>query len=401
MTDTTFRPPPAHAPVLLAVGGLVALAAAMGIGRFIYTPILPLMVEGVGLSQGQAGLIASANFAGYLLGAIAAATPGLPGSRRGWFLGALAASALTTAAMAFDAGASYFALVRFLGGGASAFVLVHSSTLVLDRLAASGRGALAATHFAGVGVGIAASAILMLALAPLGGGWRAAWLAAGALSAVALLAATVFVPSGDGPRAPRSAGVRRGKFGPGFAWLLAAYGLVGFGYVITATFLVALVRAGDATRPIEPYVWLMVGAAAAPSVALWTWCGRSFGVHRAFAAACVVEAIGVAASVLWPTIAGIIIAAIFLGGTFVGLTALGLIGARSLAPSQPHRALGLMTASFGAGQIIGPSFAGFLYDATGSFALPTLGAAAALMISAAMALAAGRIQYRSTQQPDP
>src|SRR5690606_36836 len=92
----------------VALGGCLALAAAMGIGRFVYTPILPFMVEDIGLSQAEAGLIASVNFLGYLLGALAAAKASLPGGRRRWFLVALAISAATTAAMAIAASVPLF-----------------------------------------------------------------------------------------------------------------------------------------------------------------------------------------------------------------------------------------------------------------------------------------------------
>src|SRR3954453_20504190 len=80
-----------------AVGGLIALAAALGIGRFVYTPILPPMTEALGLGPSAAGMIASANFLGYLLGAVLAAWPRLPGSRRAWLVGCLLLSAVTTA----------------------------------------------------------------------------------------------------------------------------------------------------------------------------------------------------------------------------------------------------------------------------------------------------------------
>src|SRR5262245_888003 len=56
----------------IAVAGLLALAVAIGIGRFAFTPLLPMMQEDAGLSVADGGWLASANYAGYLLGALAA-----------------------------------------------------------------------------------------------------------------------------------------------------------------------------------------------------------------------------------------------------------------------------------------------------------------------------------------
>src|SRR3984893_16906012 len=136
--------------ICTALGGLIAMAAAVGIGRFIYTPILPPMIEELGFGKGQAGLIAGANFAGYLAGALAAASPRLPRNMRNWLVWSLAASAVTTALMGVVNGLAWFLVLRFIGGAASAFVLVLASTLVLARLSAVGRSDLAAWHFAGV-----------------------------------------------------------------------------------------------------------------------------------------------------------------------------------------------------------------------------------------------------------
>ena len=124
-------------PIALALGGMLALASALGVGRFVYTPILPAMVEGLELSKAQAGLIASANFVGYLIGALLAAAPRLPGSRRAWLLGSLALGAATTGAMGLVSSLPAFLVLRGIGGAASAFVLVFASALVLDRLAGS------------------------------------------------------------------------------------------------------------------------------------------------------------------------------------------------------------------------------------------------------------------------
>ena len=366
-------------PLSLALGGLVALATAVGIGRFVYTPILPLMAEDLAMTQAAAGVLASANFLGYLAGALLAATPRLPGSRRTWLLRALALSACTTGAMAFASSHATFLTLRFIGGVASAFVLVLASALVLDRLQAAGRPDLAAVHFAGVGAGMALSAVLVSSLTAWGCGWRALWLASG-LTALATLGLVARLVPERVDAVPRAGGAGRGT--RGLPALVVAYGLFGFGYIITATFLVAIVRASPAVRPLEPVVWLVVGLTAAPSVALWTWVGGRLGIARAFALACGMEAVGVAASVLWLTPPGVLLAAALLGGTFMGITALGLVGARRLAPGDPRRTLAVMTAAFGLGQIVGPTFAGVVSDATGTFLGPSLTAVGALLVGA-------------------
>ncbi len=183
----------------------------MGVGRFVYTPILPTMVAELGLTEGQAGLIASANFAGYLAGALMAATPILTGSRRAWLLGGLVISGITTAAVGLVSAMAAFLALRFAGGAASALVMVYGSALVLERLAAAGRGGLSAVHFAGVGVGIAVSALLVSGLAGFGLGWRWQWLAGGlaSLAAVAIVAALV-PDQAEPPPTRRRGGRHRG-----------------------------------------------------------------------------------------------------------------------------------------------------------------------------------------------
>ncbi len=374
-----------RSPALIAVGGLFALAAAMGVGRFVYTPILPFMAEAVPLGHVEAGLIASANFLGYLVGAHAASLGFLPGGHRRWFLGALALSAVTTAAMASTTGLTAFALLRFAGGVASAFVLVFSSTLVLDRLGQAGRPGLSAFHFAGVGCGIALSAVAVAGLADHGVNWQGLWIASGAMTVLCLGLAAWLVPAE--PRlqpatAPEQTRMRRPS--TQLMRLIVAYGLFGFGYVITATFISVIVRDTPALNPAEPYVWLAVGLTAAPSIYVWNRVTTVTGAPRAFAIACVLEAAGVALSVLAATPAAVLAAAVLLGGTFMGITALGLTEARRLSPGAQRQILALMTASFGVGQMIGPLAAGFLGEATGSFETASFAAAAALLVAAVL-----------------
>ena len=160
-----------------------------------------------------------------------------------------------------------------------------------------------------------------------------------------------------------------------------------------------MMRENSLLRPAEHMAWFWVGLAAAPSVALWTWAGRRWGNGRSFAIACLLEAAGVALSVFGNDIGLLLLAAGLLGGTFMGITALGLIYARLLSASDSRRVLALMTASFGIGQMVGPLFGGVAYDLMGSYVLPSLAAAAALVAAAILAIRLQPVRNTESEKP--
>ena len=371
-------------PAALALAGLMSLAVAIGIGRFVYTPILPYMTAGLELSKSEAGLIASANFLGYLLGAAAVVWRAVPGDPRRWLLGALGVSGISTSAMALTTGLGPFLFLRFTGGAAGALVMVLASSLVMDRLATAGRVGWAAVMYSGVGSGIAISALAVPGIASGASDWQGPWLFCGALSMALSILVGVLLRTFPTPvTAAAGAGADEEKHG--VRRFILAYGLFGFGYVITATFVSDMVRADPVLQPAEHWVWLCVGLTAAPSVPLWCWAGRRWGNERVFAIACTVEAGGVALSVLGGGIGHLLLAAGLLGGTFVGLTAVGLVHIRRLSGRDPRRNLALMTAAFGLGQMIGPTLAGVLHDSLGSYVAASLLATLALAAAATLA----------------
>ena len=329
----------------LATGGLISLAVAMGIGRFVYTPILPDMIEALGLTPTEAGLIAAANFLGYLVGALAASAAWLRGSHRFWFFVGLFTSGISTAAMGLTEALVAQMLIRLVGGVASAFVLVFASALILDRLAALGRPRFSALFFSGVGVGIVVSALVISVLGSQGYDWKVQWIASGVISLVAALFVVGLVP-GDAHEVEQETSESESTTDGRLKRLIVAYGLYGFGYIITATFISTIARASSESRSLETVVWLVVGLSAIPSVALWTYLGRRWGAASAFAVACVVEAAGVALTVTSSSGWVMVVGGVLLGGTFVGIAALGLLYARSLAVGDSRRTLAFMTASF-------------------------------------------------------
>lgn len=390
----------------LAFGGLAAMAAALGIGRFVYTPILPAMLTTLGWSKSDAGIVASANFVGYLVGAMLASLPFAAMRPRWWLLAALLVSSATTAAMALPSDITSFVALRFIGGAASAFVIVCASTLVLEQLAISGRHSLSGIHFAGVGLGIMISALAVSTLEIWGAGWKHLWIGSGVLAALATIVAALLIPEREDIAVKTEAEDVQSS-PPGIGAMILAYGLFGFGYVITATFLIAIVKVTEAVHALEPWVWIIFGLVAIPSVTVWSWLGRKIGIFHAFAFACALEALGVAASVEWVTIPGIAIATLLLGGTFMGITALGFVAVRTLAAGNSQQALGRMTASFSLGQMAGPMVAGFLSERLGDFRVASLMAAVALVAAAALSartswlVAAHSEKQKAATQPTP
>ena len=256
-------------PVRFALGGLVAMAVGMGIGRFIFTPILPGMMSDLGLTPGDAGLIASANYFGYLLGAIIAGFGWASGIERPLVYVSLAASAALCFAMSVSDGVMLFSIIRFFAGVASAFMLVFTATIVFSHLAAANRQDLQAMHFGGVGTGIAISSLLVAASSASGHGWREDWIGAAVLSALGLIAVVALIRQGP-VRSGSAAAEPPIVWTPEFIKINIAYGLFGFGYIITATFIIAIVRSSHGSPWMEALVWFVTGTAGAISVWLWT-----------------------------------------------------------------------------------------------------------------------------------
>src|SRR5688500_14208443 len=190
-------------PFMAAMVGFASLAAAMGIGRFAFTPLLPLMQQAYGLTLAEGAWLATANYLGYLIGACACFVRSPPpGAAARW---GLAVVVLSTAPMAFTTSFGAWFALRFASGVASALVLVGASTWAWSHLSAGGRGRLADGVLSGGGAGIVVAGVASLISG--GGGARAAWIGLGALSA--LVAAAAWKALGVAPPEPAVAPVAR------------------------------------------------------------------------------------------------------------------------------------------------------------------------------------------------
>jgi MFS family permease len=374
----------------VALAGALLLAAALGIGRFAYTPLLPPMQETLGWTVSQSGDVASVNFLGYLLGALAASAFAQRPGRRLWLLVAMILSGITTAAGAVIVSFPAWMEIRFLAGVSSAFCFVLSTAIVVDFLAINCQGQFGALHYSGVGGGIIVSE-LVIGLTRLAGPltifsqWGALGIASLILFAVSWLVirAVPDQPGLTGGQAVNAA-KRRAPTPPLLKRIIAAYGLFGFGYVVTATFIIAMARRLDHSTLVEPLTWIIVGLLAVPSILVWHLLSLRFGIFRMLRVAYGIEAAGVLLAGLPCGNAALVLGGALLGGTFAGITALGLSVARLADETNKARVIGWMTASFGVGQLLGPAVAGRLAQMTQGFGVPSVVAALLLILGIAL-----------------
>lgn len=368
-------------PVAVAAAGLLALAVAMGIGRFAFTPLLPMMQGDAGVSLAQGGYLASANYLGYLAGALWATRPAPSATA---IRAALLTIGLTTLGMAFVRDFVAWAVLRALAGVASAWALVHVSSWCLGQLAPLRRPLLSGAVFSGVGCGIALAGALCLALMELGASSSQAWAGLGLASLA--VAALVWPVIGASPvRQPAGAQDR------GYRWtlddlrLVFCYGAFGFGYIVPATFVPAMAKQVVQDPSVFGWAWPIFGATAAVSTLFAATWIRIFGNRRLWMFAALVMAAGVAAPSLVPGLAGVVAAAVLVGGTFMVITMAGIQEAGRVAGAHAPLLIAAMTSAFAAGQTIGPLAVSYLAPGEGGISAALL-LASALLAASAIAL---------------
>ena len=394
------RPPVGQRPMAVAVAmaGLLSLAVAIGIGRFAFTPLLPMMLNDGVVTLPAASWLATANYVGYWLGAIACALqpllwarwrPAHPLAHTTAVRIGLVATVVLTAAMS-QPWPALWPLWRFLAGLASALVLVYVSGWCLARLSALGHPALAGLVFVGPGLGIAVSGLAATSM--VAGEVRAdtAWAAFAVLAAV--LTALAWPRLQGAVAAPAQAGTGDAAGAQRGTLLLfsLAYGLAGLGYIVTATFLPVIARQalpGDSVWPdlFWPLFGLAVAVGALTTLRIPEWDRRKLLV-----AGYALQALGVLLTVWWPSLAGFALGSLLLGLPFTAITLFVVQEARRLRPHNASALWGILTAAWGLGQIAGPPLVAWLLPRSASasqgFERALLAAAGALVLGALLLL---------------
>lgn len=392
-------------PWAIALAGMVSLGVAMGIGRFAFTPILPMMLADGVLDLPAASWLASANYLGYLVGALLCMLqpwfwtrfPRLPSLAFSQLVrGGLLMTGVLTLAMGWLE-APAWPLLRFLAGVTSGIVFVYTSGWCLSRLASLGVPSMGGFIYMGPGAGIVLSGLAASGMVAWHWSAASAWLVFGVLAFTLAALAWRFLKGGDERLQPlaapaqRIAGAHDAAVGHGATeiFLLAlAYGLAGFGYIITATFLPVIARSALPGSHWLDLFWPLFGA----GVMLGAWLAtrlRSVVDYRwLLLGGYLIQSLAIATSVWSPSLAGFAIGSLLLGVPFTAITFFAMQEVRRLKPAAAASFMGLMTATYGIGQILGPPLTAWLLQAQRSpgdaFKLALEIAAAALLLGAAL-----------------
>jgi predicted MFS family arabinose efflux permease len=342
-------------PLIRLLACFLALLVAMGVGRFALTPQLPHLIAEGQVDLTGAGLVAAANYLGYLVGALDAFNASAPRQARVRLMLGLWATVLLTLASVPANGFWPHVLLRFGLGVTSAWVLVVVTGLSQRIAAEADRPRLGSLVFAGPALGVMLTGCLALDFNLQGYGSATLWLAFGALALVLSLIAHPLLPQ---PQAAARMNAQPARQRPRALYaLLAAYGLVGLGYIIPATFLSQMAAARFHGQWQADLFWPAFGLAAALGVVLVSLRRqRPGGTRRWLAVALGLQALGTLACT-WPGLAGLTLGVLLSGGPFLAGMQLVMQYARELDPHGHTRNVGLLTAAFALGQLSGPLLA--------------------------------------------
>lgn len=370
--------------IQIALAGMLALSIAMGIGRFSFTPILPMMQSDGTLTLTLGGWLASSNYLGYLIGGLTARL--LMSQPVLLVKAALFIIVATTIWMGIADDYSVWLTLRLVSGAAGAWVMVGVSVLCMPRLTQTPR--IASLVFTGVGCGITLTGLVCLGLFVLGMTADAAWIVTGLLAMLLGLAIwpvfseKKFGPTTRGMTYPAARMTQQRPLTsptPQRHILIWCYGISGFGYIIPATFLPAQARVILGDTPLFGLAWPVFGIASAAMVFFAGLLCARWGRIRIWMIAHLVMALGVAIPTFWPGLTGIIVAALCVGGTFAAVSLIAIQHAQAVSGAEAPIMVARLTTAYATGQILGPIFISLL---RGNISLALWTGASALILSA-------------------
>lgn len=382
--------------------GVFSLILLLGVARFAYTPLIPIMLDQTILNDLSAGWLAAINYAGYMCGALIAASVSSLMLKDTLYRAGLITAIVTTGGMALAENTMVWAVMRFFAGLSSAAGLLIASGLVLNWLMRNHHRRELGIHFMGVGLGIVFTAIAVDMM--IGHyNWREQWLIFSVAAVILAIPAWRWLPRPyNGTVTSAGEALRDTPPGRRFIWLMmSSYFCAGFGYVISATFTVAMVERLPGLQGMGQQVWLVLGITAIPAVLIWEQIARKTGTLYALLLCYIIHIFGILVPVFYESLAGAMISAVLYGSTFIGIVSLVLTMAGRFYPTKPAKLMGKLTLSYGVAQIVAPAAAGMMAEQSGHYNGALIMAAAMMVLGTLLLMILITTENKSIRVLDP
>ncbi|WP_434525358.1 YbfB/YjiJ family MFS transporter [Photorhabdus asymbiotica] len=364
----------------IAMSGFLALIVAMGIGRFTFTPQVPLMIAESQLSLTEVGIVAAFNYLGYLAGSYDAMRARQFIEYRLW--AGLWGAVIITLFSALLNGPVLHSIARFFIGWASGWTLVLAAAWVNEQLVRLNCSALGAAVFAGPGVGIFISGILAVGIQAWQLNAAEAWILYGILALILSVYVSRHLPR-RGELHHSQAEVKKLILTPAIKRLVWSYSLAGFGYILPATFLSQMASERFSGSLFAQFVWPIFGAAAVIGIGFAVLTRHMLTTQIRLAITLWIQALGILLSEIVPGIGGLALGSLLVGGGFMCVVQMAFQYGRELAPEHSRYMAGLLTTGYAIGQLVGPMLSAVSTAITGKLE-PALYVALITMIIAGL-----------------
>ncbi|MGE6440659.1 YbfB/YjiJ family MFS transporter [Psychrobacter sp. NPDC078409] len=384
----------------IACIGMYCMAVVMGYGRFLFTATLPDIMVQLSLPTTIAGWLASINYIGYFIGALIAMFIPQRSTWQAMTLWAIISVVTTMLLVIPNMSLTLWYIIRSIAGIASGVAMILSSSFVIQNLSPERRSVLSAVHYAGIGVGISASAIVTWWLLKLGYHFDVIWLVAGVTSLPLIWLLYAIKPrqvqAVDSQQIDAKQHVSMHQTYLNFkrslyeaisghhkalTLLFVSYVLAGFGYISSATFLPVMAAQRLTTQTYAGLmIWLVVGIFAMLSNPLWGALAKRIGEIKTLMGLTVLQAFGMCLPIWLDGALGLYGNAAILGLTFVGMVSMTLTLFKNINPAYSNLLIALATLAYALGQFLGPLVTVALAGKDGNFNAGLLVAAIGLMI---------------------
>lgn len=353
--------------IKVLAASVIAVVVMVGIARFSYTPMIPEMMEALGLSQSVIGLLATVNYAGYLTGALLITRISDLDLKVKLYQLGLIVAVISTVLMGYTTDIWLWYLLRFVSGLSTSAGMLLGAGLLMSWLIKNNEKSELGVFFSGIGLGIVLTAVLA-ELIKESFTWDQQWVIYGLVGLALVIPVWRWTPDYRACALPRTGGTEASAERSRFIVILQlAYFCAGVGYVVTATFLVAIAESMPELSGRGWLIWLIAGLAATPACWLWDVFSRRWGQWTALYLAYMLNSVSILMLILNTSMASVMLSAVIYGASFIGIVSMMLAMVGRVFPENPSRPMSRLTFSYGIAQMLAPAVVGYLADIEGNY----------------------------------